>query len=97
MEKADAPTTDGVVIASQFFDGPQVKGESRAKLKQVVEAARDMKRLAFDEPGAEGFIEQGKVLAAELEVEVAVARHDVERLAAELGLDQRNPELGACR
>ncbi|UCD75081.1 MAG: hypothetical protein JSV91_15005 [Phycisphaerales bacterium] len=49
LEKADAPLTEGDVIASQFFDGPQIKGESVAAFRQVVaEAAK-----GFDEGQAE--------------------------------------------
>ncbi len=34
--KADAPVTEGDIIASQFFQGQQVVGESQAKLRQIL-------------------------------------------------------------
>lgn len=48
-EKANVNTVEGDVIAKMLFDGPQVRGESQAKLASVVEEAR----RGFDEALAE--------------------------------------------
>ncbi|MBT8484588.1 MAG: hypothetical protein HKO59_09095 [Phycisphaerales bacterium] len=43
--KADTPTVEGEIIASMLIDGVPIRGESKAKLKQVVEGAAE----GFDE------------------------------------------------
>lgn len=41
MTKADAPLGDGEIIASMLIDGTPVRGESKAKLRQVIEAGTE--------------------------------------------------------
>jgi hypothetical protein len=48
-QKADVNTVEGDIIAKQLFDGEQIRGESKAKLVQALEQARE----GFDEGLAE--------------------------------------------
>ncbi len=41
MAKADAPLGDGEIIASMLIDGTPVRGESKAKLRQVIDASAE--------------------------------------------------------
>jgi len=43
--KADSKTTEGDIIGKTLFDGPQIRGESKAKIVQIVTEARE----GFDE------------------------------------------------
>jgi cell division protein FtsB len=47
--RVEGPTKDAPIVASWYFKGPQIKGESQKKFQDVVQAGRDMAAEAIND------------------------------------------------